>query len=51
MAGRDMSQKRKKERKSRVLVPEEEGRLLGRRSYCGQMAEIMRVTHCPPVEG
>ncbi len=49
IAGSEQSQKTKKERKSLVVVPEL-GMPLGRRVYDGQIAEIIRVTHSPPIQ-
>ena len=47
MAGRLHNEKRKKLRKSLVLVPELWGIELGRSAYLVQMDLIIRVTHCP----
>lgn len=47
MAGKLHNQKRKKLRKSLVLVPELAGMLLGRSVYLVQIARIMSVTHSP----
>lgn len=47
MAGKLHNQKRKKLRKSLVLVPELAGMLLRRSVYLVQIARIMSVTHSP----
>jgi hypothetical protein len=49
IAGSEQSQKMKNERKSLVVVPEL-GMPLWRGAYDGHIAEIMSVTHSPPIQ-
>ncbi len=49
IAGKERSQKMKKERKSLVFVPEEAGSPLWRVVNEGQIAEIIKRIHSPPI--